>query len=62
MELTIKQYADSKNIGKGYIHRIVRNFKTKGYLLADVASVKQKTDAFGTKYYVLKMKSKRSGV
>ncbi len=56
MQLTIKEYAKRKGIGKGYIHRLVRDFDNKKHLLSDVSKVTKKIDAFGTEYYVLTVK------
>jgi hypothetical protein len=54
MELTVKQYAEKRGINKGYISRIVRDRKL--HLMSDVAKITKKTDAFGTMFYLLKMK------
>ncbi len=54
MDLTIKEYAEKRGIGKGYIHRLVQNGSL--HLLKDVKAIQKKKDKFGTEYYILKMR------
>lgn len=52
-QLTVKQYADKKGIGKRYIQHLLKSFEQKKHLLPDVEKVELRTDIHGTKYYVL---------
>lgn len=51
MEISIKQYAQARGIGKGYIHKLVRDHAL--HLMPEISEIKQYALPTGGHYYML---------